>query len=197
MVGASLALGVVGTAALSLLLVGAASHGALPQSLLGSAQNLGHEAEALSVDAADRLVPTVEVLRVVGRVGDDGQRLEGLQVTLRGVASARPLDLSALALRLSDARGDHWLTYGAAAGAATFAATPVRDLEGNWDPAVPRLDKGDLADLALDVGPGGLDHALPPRAAFTLSLVPATGPALDLDLATPPTYASQRLVTLL
>ena len=190
--------GTAGLIAVSLLAVTAANSGVLgEEGLAGSLDALQRTAGSLATDTADRIVPSLELLQVTGRIEGEGHdTIDALNLTVRMTNSVRELDLGALVVHLATPRGDRWFAHADAPGAGAFGHTVLRDRDGSAAPGGAVLTKGDLVTLDLDLRPGAGDLPLPTRTELRIELVPDVGSPLALVVETPMTYGADRVFTL-
>jgi archaellin len=179
--------GVVAASVLATVLAAQAVH---PERFLDTAHELSDRAETLTLDTAERMTPAIELLDATGKIqGSDGV-IDALNLTVRAFAPS--VDLRHLAVHLADGTRDRWLRYAPTGGAGSFGATAVRDADGS----LPRMTKGDLVVLDLDLAKAANDFGLPTRATFQVQLVPEQGSPVERVLRTPLSFGDGRVFPL-
>ena len=157
--------------------------------LINTTGTLQQRAQATGKEATQEVASNIKVTNVYGHRNDTTtSEVHKIVMAIELSAGAVPIDLTKLVIRMSDGSATWNYEYGWEAGTG-FNTTWVR---GTNNSAV--MTSGDLVELEFHAWP--VVDGIPTRDDIKLTLIPEAGSSVLADFKTPPTYGTDKVITL-
>lgn len=122
--------------------------------------------------------------------------LEDLNITIALAPGAASVDLSQMIIKYSDGSKIVQLNHATAHANDTFVPKEVRDPKGTFEASSPVMTAGALVDIQIDLNKAGGGMTLGERSDVTIQLIPESGTPVELTFTTPPSFGTDKVVTL-
>jgi archaeal flagellin FlaB len=165
--------------------------------LLDVSGRLQERSSRTGMEATQQVSSNLGVKSIAGERTNtgSGDPLEAVLIRVQLSPGAEQLDLMQLIIEISDGSTHRHLNYTSGeAGAGTFNATTIRDVDGSFSPTTPVMSSGDLTEIRINTEANDIN--INPRERVHIDLIPEVGVHVSLDLRVPPSFGDAKVVRL-